>query len=434
MATIPFIITNAVLTIGLQAKFTKLRHYIMMAGATIAVLLTTAGNADLNLFLGSIPLDVMLILLCLTLYGDLIIDSQVFSVLIRKLAKVCQGKGAKILIIFNLITFLVSALMNNYQALILLLPPMFHLLSQLGRLNKRFMIILLGSLIVSSNLGGAASPIGDFPALVMLAKGEITFSSYLQMATPMALIAITLVIIVSLLFYKTKPLPSDPQEEQMSVEFTQQLYRNIQIDWRILLPAVLVFIGMMVFWVLGYNPAKVTVAGFCLLALAIKTGRSAEYKIKQLDSSIFIYYLCLLLLIASVEQTGILSQVPAYLETFRYSPSLYIIVFSAITMLVTGLVSAGPATIVLLPVVQEIAGQYPPFFVITCFALSICAGSSMFLTSATAGPLVSAVAEKYSLTIEGKAMEFGMKDYLIPGLIGACIIFSVNLLFICLYL
>lgn len=67
---------------------------------------------------------------------------------------------------------------------------------------------------------------------------------------------------------------------------------------------------------------------------------------------------------------------------------------------------------------------------ITCFCLSICAGSSLFLTAATAGPLLTRLTEKEKLTIEKEEFIFSFKYYLMPGVIGAIVIFFSNILYI----
>jgi hypothetical protein len=84
----------------------------------------------------------------------------------------------------------------------------------------------------------------------------------------------------------------------------------------------------------------------------------------------------------------------------------------------------------MMPVVKAITPLFPEYTVIPCFVLSICAGSSMFMTSATAGPLMARLTEQYDVVADGKKYTYSFRDYLIPGLIGAATIFLVNVMFI----
>jgi len=424
------IICNAITIIALQAFFPKKRHFIMVAGATVALLLSTIHGKSLNDFLGLLPWDTVIILVALTLFGEFIFGSRLFGYLIKHLSLFCKGKPWRILLIFSILTFVVSSLLNNYQALILILPALLGIISLSNDLSKSFLIILFSCILIVSNLAGASTPIGDFPALYLLSKGIITFSSYFANATPFALIATAVVIGVSLLIYSRNPIKTNPESEQLSAAYTVNLYRNVKINWSYLLPSILIFSGMFFCWLIGFNPTKVAVIGFVLLALAVKVGTYAEEKIKSIDASIFIYYLCLFVIIASIQETGVLAMVANYLKTFSSSPTTLILVFSVTTVVVTGLVSAGPSTVALFPVAMEITKLYPDDMVITCFCLSICAGSSLFLTSATAGPLLTSISEKYTVKVKNEPFVFSFKHYLLPGFIGAVIIFSANLLYI----
>jgi hypothetical protein len=56
-------------------------------------------------------------------------------------------------------------------------------------------------------------------------------------------------------------------------------------------------------------------------------------------------------------------------------------------------------------------------------ALSVCAGSSLFLTAATSGPLAQALTERADLrAADGKPLRFGFFDFLPTGLLAFAII------------
>ena len=426
------IIANAVSAIALQAVFPNRRHIIMFACAALALVLATV-TQSMSEFLGTLPWETVLILFALTVFGEFIFGSKLFDVLIRKISILCKGKVYLILIVFNIIVFLVSSVLNNYQALLIVLPALLGMLKLVDGLNKWYLTILFGSVLIISNLAGASTPIGDFPALYLLSQGVITFGSYFTNATPFAVLAATVIILLSVFFYRMKPIQVSKEVEKLSVAYTVALYRNVKLNKHLLYPSIVVFAGMFAFWLLGYNPTKVALLGLSVLAILIKLGKYAEGKIISTDASIFIYFICLFIIIASIQQTGVLNSIADYLKTIE-NPKILLIVFSGITVLVTGLVSAGPSTVAFFPVAMQIAPLYADNVVITCFCLSICAGSSLFLTAATAGPLLTRMTEKYPLTINGNSYLFSFKDYLIPGIIGASVIFLANILYILIHL
>ena len=89
----------------------------------------------------------------------------------------------------------------------------------MNNVNKRFLTILFSSVLITSNLAGASTPIGDFPALYLLSQEVISFASYLTNATPFTLIAVIFVIGFAVAMYKVNPLETSKREEKLLVDF-----------------------------------------------------------------------------------------------------------------------------------------------------------------------------------------------------------------------
>jgi hypothetical protein len=61
-------------------------------------------------------------------------------------------------------------------------------------------------------------------------------------------------------------------------------------------------------------------------------------------------------------------------------------------------------------------------------ALSVCAGSSLFLTAATSGPLAQALTERADLrSPSGEVLRFGFLEFLPAGALSFCVIQCVAL-------
>ena len=80
---------------------------------------------------------------------------------------------------------------------------------RVARLEQAFRVACV--LLVSCNLGGAASPIGDFPAILLLGQGSMTFSAYLACAGPPTLVALALLLVLVRTFIRpARDLDADP--------------------------------------------------------------------------------------------------------------------------------------------------------------------------------------------------------------------------------
>jgi Na+/H+ antiporter NhaD/arsenite permease-like protein len=72
----------------------------------------------------------------------------------------------------------------------------------------------------------------------------------------------------------------------------------------------------------------------------------------------------------------------------------------------------------------------PAHAVYVGLALAVCAGSSLFLTAATAGPLMQSLAERAALRgVNGQPVSFGFSEYLRVGLLGFAVTLAAALIY-----
>jgi Na+/H+ antiporter NhaD/arsenite permease-like protein len=98
-----------------------------------------------------------------------------------RLARLSEGENRAILYLFALLLFLVSSFLNNVTAVLVVLPIVFLLLRSLN-LNQAFVASFFSLMLAISNVGGAATPIGDFPAIIIMKSGLTNFSNYFNQA------------------------------------------------------------------------------------------------------------------------------------------------------------------------------------------------------------------------------------------------------------
>ena len=163
-----------VLSVVLSAIVPSRRLLVVTLGAGIASLASTRlGVATTPQLLAEVPWDVLVILVALGLLSQLFAASRVFDRLAVAATRASRADPAKITLVFAIGMYLMSGIVNNLTALVLVLPVLLVLLRLTGA-EQRYVSWTLGVLLVACNLGGAATPIGDFPAILLLgrARGE----------------------------------------------------------------------------------------------------------------------------------------------------------------------------------------------------------------------------------------------------------------------
>ena len=127
--------------------------------------------------------DVLVILIVMELFTNLIAETGIMQLLAIKLAEMSKGKKRLCLMMFGGMMFLISSCLNNITAVMMILPVVFVLLKIL-EVDKEYVCTFFAAILALSNTGGAASPVGDFPAIVIMTSGITSFLSYLTHAFP----------------------------------------------------------------------------------------------------------------------------------------------------------------------------------------------------------------------------------------------------------
>ena len=108
---------------------------------------------------------------------------------------------------------------------------------------------------------------------------------------------------------------------------------------------------------------------------------------------------------------------------------MFIALVLLVASLIAGLVGAGPAAAACLPIVVDLATtafQASSTFVMVAYGAAICAGSSLFLFSATAGYVLSGKVAAAELTDSNeKRFTWSVGTYLAYGLVNYLIQMSI---------
>jgi Na+/H+ antiporter NhaD/arsenite permease-like protein len=301
-------------------------------------------------------------------------------------------------------------------------------LFKLVGVTQRYVTWSIGLLLVACNLGGAATPIGDFPAVLLLGQGKMGFSAYLVRALPATLVG--LVLIVTLIVFGVRPergLSKSPVSAAITVDTMSALYRNVRVDRRILVPPAAALTAMILAWTLlppekGATPELVCWIG-AAAALVARPSIGERLIRRKVDVEATLFLFALFVMVVAVRRSGIFGSVARALVALPISPMAQLIVFVLAAGVLTSLFSAGPSMAALLEVADALVRVHPPNAVYVGLALGVCAGSSLFTTAATSGPLAQALTERADLRdAEGRPLRFGFVEFLPVGILSFVII------------
>ena len=363
--------------------------------------------------------SVIVILIVMELFTNLVVETGIMQFLAKNLAVWSKGRKKRCIIFFGVLMFLISSLLNNITAVMMILPVIFVLLKAINA-DTKYISVFFAAILALSNTGGAASPIGDFPAIVIMTSGITTFTGYLFKAFPLFLITSIIVIIIWCFFVKEKN--QSESKRLLAIELLKSRYKYHRVNKKALIPLIITMVFMFIAWSFVPQsimpPEIIAVLGYSIgLAISAWNG----IRIKQcVDMKSVLTIASFLLLASVISASGVLSQVAVFLESNITNPKLLLLAVMLITSLISGLVSAGPATAAMMPIIinlcnTSLSGQSE--WVAIAYAASICAGSSLFLWSATAGFILSGKIDSAELESNGTKYSWGIKQYFKYGLL-----------------
>lgn len=400
---------------------------MFVAGSTIAV----ATKVPVKQVMSSYSYDVLVILVIMELFSNLIAETGIMQLLAIKIADISNGKKRLCLMMFGGMMFLISSCLNNITAVMMILPIVFVLLKTL-EVDRKYVSVFFAVILALSNTGGAASPVGDFPAIVIMTSGITSFLSYLTHAFP--LFAVTSTVLVVVWGLQVKNDVDDGAVRKLAISNLKSQYKNINIRFDVLKLLAVVFVGMFLAWsFVPQNilpPEVIAVLGYVVAMVicstkGVKVGQTTDLK-SVLTIASFLFFAQV------ISQTGVLNLIAAYLQSNIHNPKLLVMAIMVITSVVAGVFSAGPAAAAMMPIIIQVCnGPLNAYsdWISVAYAAAICAGSSLFMWSATAGFILSGKVNDASIQEEsGKSISWGVGQYMKFGFVNYVIQISIALI------
>jgi len=192
------------------AVLTFVVAYILIATERVPKMVTALAGAGVILAFGvassedafyshdtGIDWDVIFLLLGMMIIVGILRQTGVFEYVAIWAAKRAEGSPFRVMVLLVLITTVASALLDNVTTVLLIAPVTLLVCERLGVSPVPFLI----AEVLASNIGGAATLIGDLPNIIIASRSGLTFNDFLLHMTPIAALAIAvLVAMLPLLF------------------------------------------------------------------------------------------------------------------------------------------------------------------------------------------------------------------------------------------
>ncbi|MDA3811491.1 MAG: ArsB/NhaD family transporter [Spirochaetaceae bacterium] len=359
-----------------------------------AVLFVAMGIVNQHQAYEEIDWHVIFLLIGMMVIVGITKKSGLFQYIAIKSAKLVNGDPVKILILFSLITALLSALLDNVTTVLILTPVIILISVELG-LNPIPFII---SSALASNIGGMATLIGDPPNIMIGSAAHLGFIDFIVNLGPLVLILLISHIIMILFFFK-KQMNVSMERRARIMEFDE----NASITDKVLLIKSLSVLFLVLFLfilhgVISLQPSTVALGGAALLML-LAGGDEVEEYFHEVEWSTIFFFIGLFIMVGGLVELGVINFLA---EKFLKFTSGNLILTTELIIWVSGFLSAFldniPYVATMIPLVERLGqdiGQVNIQPVWWSLAIGSCLGGN--------GTLIGASANVVSAGISGRS-------------------------------
>lgn len=182
------------------------KTFVALAGAAVVITLPMIRSDDVFYSRETgIDWDVIFLLLGMMIIVSVLRQTGVFEYVAIWSAKRARGSPLRVMILLVLVTALASALLDNVTTVLLIAPVTLLVCDRLAITAAPFLM----AEVFASNVGGAATLVGDPPNIIIASRGGLSFNDFLVHLAPIVVIVVgVLIALLPRLF--PEPSPSIP--------------------------------------------------------------------------------------------------------------------------------------------------------------------------------------------------------------------------------
>jgi Na+/H+ antiporter NhaD/arsenite permease-like protein len=321
--------------------------------------------------------------------------SGIFRYLAIRVGQWSQGRPARLIFGLTGATAVASAFLDNVTTVLLVVPITLAIADALDVPA----VPLVVAEVIASNLGGAATLIGDPPNIIIAGESGLSFLDFIVNVGPPAALSYLVVTVALLAIYRER-LRAHPDRvaELGLLDATAGLGARRDV-MNILVCLSLTIIGFFIHSALGLEPPTVALAGAVLYLLIAKV--EIDEPLVAIEWPTLFFFAGLFVLVGGLEVSGVLDNVAERLQEATSGSDLgEVMILAWGSAFASGVVDNIPFTAAMSPVVSRIATAENDS---AWWALSIgaCYGGNFTLIAASAN-LVAAGA----LRRAGQAISF----------------------------
>ena len=373
-------------------KISKVTIALLGAGLTIILGLVSQSKGhdgiDPNYFINFVDFNVIFLLVSMMIIVHIASRSGVFSWIANELLKLTKGHPIKVFFAMSAFTAFTSAFLDNVTTVILMLPIIFVITKKFD-MNP---VPLLIATIMSSNIGGTATLIGDPPNIIIGSRAGFSFMDFLNELTIIVIIIYFVCMgLLLLIFRKTFVATPEKMAEVANIDNSKTITDKCLMI-RSMTVLGLVILGFVTHDITGIETYLCAMLGASFLLIF----ETPDNILKDVEWNTIFFFIGLFIIIGGLEASGgIKMMAEGLIDITNGNESLTAMIILWGSGILSGIIDNIPYTATMAPLIQQIqviSGAEAAHPLWWCLSLGACLGGNMTIIGAAANVIVSETA------------------------------------------
>ncbi|MGZ9160012.1 MAG: SLC13 family permease [Candidatus Limnocylindrales bacterium] len=358
-----------------------------LVGGTLVVILGVVSSEQA---FEAVDLNVIFLLAGMMILAGILRRTGFFQWMAIRSVKLARGEPFRLLLVLSAVCAVLSAFLDNVTTVVLIAPVTLYVANVLRVSPLPYLI----SEILASNIGGAATLIGDPPNILIGSAAGLGFDDFLvHMGPPALLVFAALLVLLRLFFAKDLHVEPDVRDAVLAIDEREVLTEPALLRLSLAVIAV-TMIGFLLAKPLGLEPGTVALAGAAILMLLTRT--EAATALREVEWSTLFFFVGLFMLVEGVVHVGIVgAAADTLIELTGGDATITTVGLLWVSGFASAIIDNIPYTATMLPVVERLGSAGIPIEPLWwSLALGACLGGNATIVGASANVVVANLADR----------------------------------------
>lgn len=383
-------ITSVLVFVASMALIMSEKVHRSLVAIVGAMLLLMMHIISFDAAMSHIDFNTLGVLFGMMLFVAVVKVSGLFEFLAIKCAKLAKGNPWHVMVLFMLLTAVLSAFLDNVTT-VLLIGPMTITVCKLLDVNPIPFFLVE---ILASNIGGTATLVGDPPNIMIGSAAGLTFADFIAYDAPVVVVILTAVTPVFYFAFGRKMKASSEMRANLMALDENSYVKNARLLKISVAMIFLVVVGFMLHGTLGVESSVIAMiaAGIILLM----SGERIEDALADVEWTTLTFFAGLFVIVGAMAETGVIEMLAyALIDVTGGNIFILMIVLLFGSAVISSFLDNIPFVATMIPILltMEASGiDVTPLW--WSLSLGACLGGNGTLIGASANVVLSDIAKR----------------------------------------